>query len=173
MPEIKYAKRTDIIDFINTTPKGQNPNWAIYGNGISSGATNYSVNETEEQYIIDELATTVPEGYKVSMPTTQKCMIGDEVFDFVDDIRMNLKTGSDASTEVLKVYKYKTVSGQTNKFKAQKFAATVSIDGDFGGDGGKTPEINYKVNLNGTPVNGSVTIGADGKPTFTEDPISG
>ena len=52
-------------------------------------------------------------------------------------------------------------------YKAQKFNCSVSIS-SYGGDGGVTPTIGFKINVNGRPENGTVTL-SEGTPTFTKE----
>lgn len=165
MPELdlRYVKREELMSFINTTPKGTSATWNLYGRGVSDSSIAYEANETTEQYIIDSAATTIVEGYGLGFDGPQKAIAGDPVFDFVDGLRYVLATGTDAETEVVLVDKYK--ENADHSFRAQKFKASVSVS-SWGGAGGTTPTIEYKVNLNGTPVQGSATI-VDGVMTFT------
>lgn len=150
--------------FLNITP-GETEDWALVGNGMTTGSYTYEATETSETYIVDENATTTVDSYALSLDGEMKCIFGDEVFDFINDLRRKLATGTDAETTVLLVDKYDV--SETNKFKAQKFNCSISIS-SYGGDGGATPTIGFKINVNGDPTNGTVTI-SSGVPTFTAD----
>lgn len=155
--------------FLNIEPSGSSESWALVGNGMTTGSYTYEATETSETYIVDDNATTTVDSYALSLDGEMKCIFGDEVFDFINELRRKLATGTDAETSVLLIDKYDV--SETNKFKAQKFACSISIS-SYGGDGGATPTIGFKINVNGDPVNGTVTI-ADGVPTFTEDTVTG
>ena len=118
-----------------------------------------------ETYIVNDNATTTIDSYAVSLDGEMKCIYGDEVYDFINGLRYKLATGTDAETTVLLVDKYDVDESQA--FKAQKFDCSISIS-SYGGDGGATPTIGFKINVNGDPVNGTVTM-SSGTPTFTEE----
>ncbi len=149
--------------FLNIKPS-DTEDWALVGNGMTSGSYTYEAGETSETYIINDNATTTIDNYAVSLDGEMKCIFGDKVYDFINGLRYKLATGTDAETEVLLVDKYDVV--EETKFKAQKFKCSISIS-SYGGDGGATPSIGFKINVNGDPENGTVTL-AEGVPTFTK-----
>lgn len=162
----KLVKRTEIMTFLNITPSAQTESFALVGNGMTSGSYSYEASETSETYIVDDNSTTIVDGYALSLDGEMKCIFGDDVYDFINNLRYNLATGSAAETTVLLVDKYDaTTEGNVTSFKAQKFRCSVSIS-SYGGDGGATPTIGFKINVNGAPTNGTVTI-SGGVPTFT------
>lgn len=148
--------------FLNVTPKIQTLSWKLVGNGMTTGSYSYEANETSETYIVNDNATTIVENYALSLDGEMKCIYGDEVYDFINELRYNMATGTDAETKVLLIDKYDVVS--SNHFKAQLFDCSISVS-SYGGDGGVTPTIGFKINVNGDPTNGTVTI-SDGVPTF-------
>lgn len=161
----KLVKRTEIMAFLDITPSAQTNDWALVGNGMTSGSYSYEANETSETYIVDDNATTTVDGYALSLDGEMKCIYGDAVYDFINGLRYDLATGTDAETNVLLIDKYDyTTESNTTRFKAQKFKCSVSIS-SYGGDGGATPTIGFKINVNGTPTNGTVTM-SNGVPTF-------
>lgn len=162
----KLVKRTEIMAFLDITPSAQTNDWALVGNGMTSGSYSYEANETSETYIVDDNATTTVDGYALSLDGEMKCIYGDAVYDFINGLRYDLATGTDAESNVLLIDKYDSTTGSnTTSFKAQKFKCSVSIS-SYGGDGGATPTIGFKINVNGTPTNGTVTM-SNGVPTFT------
>ena len=148
--------------FLNIDPGKEADKWAIVGNGMTTGAYAYEPNETSETYIVNDNATTTVDSYAVSLDGEMKCIFGDEVYDYINGLRYKLATGTDAETTVLLVDKYDVT--EETKFKAQKFNCSISIS-SYGGDGGATPTIGFKINVNGDPINGTVTL-AEGVPTF-------
>lgn len=155
--------------FLNIEPTESSEVWALVGNGMTTGSYTYEATETNETYIVNDNATTTVDSYALSLDGEMKCIYGDEVYDFINALRYKLATGTDAETTVLLIDKYDVV--ETNKFKAQKFACSISISA-YGGDGGATPTIGFKINVNGDPINGTVSM-ASGVPTFTEGTTEG
>lgn len=150
--------------FLNIEPSGSSESWALVGNGMTTGSYSYEATETSETYIINENATTTVDSYAVSLDGEMKCIYGDQVYDYINGLRYNLATGTDAETTVLLIDKYDT--DDDGSFKAQKFNCSISIS-SYGGDGGATPSIGFKINVNGDPTQGTATI-ASGVPTFTK-----
>lgn len=157
----RLIKRPEIVAWLNTTPKS-NETWGLVGNGMTTGAYSYEASETTETYIVDDNATTTIDSYGVSLDGEMKCLFGDEVYDYINGLRYGLAVGDDAVTQVLLVDKYDV--DESGAYKAQKFNCSVSVN-SYGGDGGATPTIGFKINVNGTPVNGTATI-TGGTPTF-------
>ena len=118
----------------------------------------YNPEEESEQYIDEDTPTNSVESYSPAFDASQRCYLGEKIFEFVDEMRMKLATGSDAETSALKVYLYRKLA--ENTYKAQKINCTIVIN-SFSGK-----EIGYAVKQNGNPTDGYVTIAA-GKVTFT------
>lgn len=161
----RFVKRTEIMAFLNTTPTAQTEKMALVGNGMTSGSYSYEASETNETYIVDENATTIIDSYALSLDGEMKCIYGDDVFDYINGLRRAMATGTDAETTVWLVDKYDV--DEDGSFKAQKFNCSISIS-SYGGDGGATPTIGFKINVNGNPMNGTVKI-VSGTPTFTAE----
>ena len=157
------VKRPEIMAFLDKTPSSSY-SWKLVGNGMTTGSYSYEANETSETYIVDDNATTTIDSYALSFDGEMKCIFGDDVYDYINGLRFNLATGSDAETHLLLIDKYDEMS--TGKFRAQVFNCSISIS-SYGGDGGATPTISFKVSANGTPKKGYVTF-AGSVPTFTE-----
>lgn len=160
----RLVKRPEIVAWLNTTPAEGSETWGLVGNGMTSGSYSYEASETSETYIVDENATTTIDNYNVSLDGEMKCLFGDEVYDYINGLRYNLAVGSDAVSQVLLVDKYDV--NEDGAYKAQKFNCSVSVS-SYGGEGGATPTIGFKINVNGRPENGTVTLTA-GTPTFTK-----
>lgn len=161
------VKPSELPAFLNVTPKADTPSWKIAGNFQTAGDRTYEATESEESFINEDGPTTDVESYKVALDENEmKCVVGDPVFDYVDGLRYNLATGVDAETQALLVDKYKYTE-ETNviKYRAQLYKASISISKQTR-QGGEISKISYKVNLNGDPTNGTVTI-TSGVPTFT------
>lgn len=157
------VKRPEIMAFLDTTPASAYT-WNIVGNGMTTGAYSYDANETSETYIVDDNATTTVDAYTISIDGEMKCIFGDGVYDFINGLRYNLAVGSSAETHILLIDKYDEIS--SGNFRAQLFNCSVSVS-SYGGDGGATPTISFKINLNGTPKFGKATF-TGSTPTFVE-----
>ena len=157
------VKRPEIMAFLDKTPNSTYT-WKLIGNGMTTGSYSYEANETSETYIVDYNATTTIDSYTLSFDGEMKCIFGDDVYDYINGLRYNLATGTDAESHLLLIDKYDEVS--SGNFRAQLFNCSISIS-SYGGDGGATPTISFKVSANGTPKKGTATI-TGGVPTFTE-----
>ena len=159
------VKRKEIMLYLNTTP-ASTETWGLYGKKSTSATYSYNPETTSETYIVDDNATVTLDSYNVTIDGNMKCYFGDAVYDYINGLRYNLATGTDAVTKALLIDKYDATTNGTTRFKAQVFEATISIE-SYGGDGGVTPTITFSIGLNGTPKQGYVTFTGD-VPTFTE-----
>ena len=91
------------------------------------------------------------------------CYKGDPLFEYLDNLRQNRATGTDAETKALVVYLYDETSG---KYAAEQNDCTIQFS-QFGGEGGGgSASLSYTITFNGDPTLGTVTV-SDGVPTFT------
>ena len=159
-------KRSQIQAFLNTAASDSEAEFKIVGNGMTSGAYEYNPQETTETYIINDNATTTLDSYQIAFDGEMKCMKGDPIFDYIDGLRYKVAVGDDAKSSVVLVDTWNVPqSAEAGAYRAQKFECTVSIN-NYGGDGGVTPTISFKIGLNGDPIQGTATI-AQGTCTFT------
>ena len=159
------VKRKEIMLYLNTKPTEESEVWGLYGKKSTTATYTYNPNSTSETYITDDNATNTLDSYSVTIDGNMKCYFGDAIYDFIDNLRYNLATGSDAVTKALLIDKYDKNSVDSS-FRAQVFEATISIE-SYGGDGGVTPSITFTIGLNGDPIQGSVTFTGE-TPTFVE-----
>lgn len=150
MPEGKI-KRSLFAIFMNTTPS-ETATYARMGQGITSHKVDYNPETSDETYVSEDSGTTDVESYKPTIPTQQTAIKGDEVFDYVDGLRKKRAVMGDARTDIVMVNLYEEPSG--GAYPAEKNEASIQID-DFGGDGGKSVEVNYTVNMVGDPIQGT------------------
>lgn len=160
--------RTEWAEFLNTTPNGTSESWAIVGVGITDKATDYNANVTEEKWIINKNANKSVDSYGLSSSVEQTAYKGDGVFEFVDNIRYRLLTGSDAETEDIQVDKYSVTNANTTPtYRARKWKVAIEISSD----GGDSAKVNYNIHYIGDPTFGTVTF-TNGIPTFTAETAS-
>lgn len=145
-------KRSLFAIFMNTTPSAETAAYALMGKGITSQKVDYGPEASSETYVSDDNATTDVESYKPKISTQQTAYIGDPIFEFVDGLRQKRAVMADAQTDIVMVNLYGTAT--EGAYPAEKNTVAIQID-DFGGDGGKTVQINYTVNMVGNPVKGT------------------
>ncbi|MDU7339021.1 MAG: hypothetical protein E7L17_13010 [Clostridium sp.] len=144
-------KRSLLAMFLNTSPK-ETATYALMGEGITSLKVGYNPETSDETYVSQNSGTTDVESYKPTIPTQQTAIKGDGVFDFVDGLRKNRSVLDDARSDIVMVYLYEEAT--SGAYPAEKNTVSIQID-DFGGDGGKSVEINYTVNMVGDPIKGT------------------
>lgn len=164
MPDLEKINRDEWVEFLNTTPRGDTPNWAIIGVGITDKSTDYNAEKTEEKWIIHRNKNVSVDSYGLSSGVEQTCYKGDDVFEFIDDIRYRLKTGAKAETQVLEIDKYSASEDATPKYRARLWTVVIEISAH----GGDSAKIKYNINYSGDPTFGTATF-ANGVPTFTAE----
>lgn len=165
---IEKIKRSAIAHFLDTSKSSDyaNATWKRVGKNVDSASVEYNPQTETEQDIISESATTELTGYQPTMPISQKCSKGDEVYEFINGLRRKRSTMSDAHTWLLNVDLYdKTESDVSATYSAEVQEVSVQVD-TYGGDGGEAPVLEYTFNYVGDPIPGKVTI-SDGAPSFT------
>ena len=129
--------------------------------GVYSDDLSISYNpETEESKDVTEVAaTTDVTGYALNIPVSTKVVAkagdkGYELSAYIQKLRRKLATAIDAETEVLIVDTYE---GSEGSYTAQKFKGTIQVD-TYGGPASESLGVEYTVNINGEPVDGTVAI---------------
>ena len=145
------VKRSQFAAFLNVgTSKA--PEYALIGDGVTTGTINYNPQIREETYIHQDSASKDVERYAPEFPLEQTCRAGDGVFDFVDGLRQARAVEDAAKTDVVLVYLYETPTD--GKYPAERQPVSVAIE-SFGGDGGAANKINYSLNFVGDPTPGT------------------
>lgn len=157
------VKRSKLAMFLNTAgAEAEAPVYSLIGEGVTEQTIGYNPQTSDETYIHQDSGTVDVESYKVNIPTPMTAIKGDPVFDFVDDIRIKRKVLSEAVTDCVIVYLYKTET--SGKYMAERSKCSVQID-DFGGAGGESAKLNFTLNLQGDPTYGTFDPATK---TFTE-----
>ncbi|QIK56670.1 hypothetical protein G7059_01815 [Erysipelothrix sp. HDW6A] len=165
---IKAIMREQSTNFLNTKPTGTTPTYALMNKGIESSAVAYNATVNTRHYVADKNATQGVTGFAKQLDVTQFAYKGDACFEYIDDLIYNDAKGSDAETEMLRVFNYRaTTEGATTGIPAHLQPVIIQID-SHGGDGGDQLQIGYNVLFNGDPVKGTVSL-VDGVPTFTPE----
>ena len=144
-------KRSEVMTFMNTTPLAA-ATYKLIGDGVTTGAIEYNPKTTEETYIHEDSATISVESYAPSLPVEAIAVSGDDVFEFIDALRVARAVLDDAETDIVNVWAYE--SGGPTAYPAEKQNVSIQID-EFGGDGGQSVKINYTINFIGDPVPGT------------------
>jgi hypothetical protein len=140
-------KRSQIATFVNTTPSSTNPTWSLLGPGVTTGKAAMNPKTTEETYIHEETATITVDSYAPTMPVEMTPVTGDAVWEYVDTLRLNRAVLSEAETQIVNVWKYKTSTG--GSWPAEKQSVSVQIDDAPGGDGGTPAKVSFTFNYLG------------------------
>lgn len=128
------------------------PDYALLGEGITTGEIQYNPQTLEETYIHEDSGVTEIESYRPTMPIEASCINGDEVFEFVDALRKERAVLEDAKTDIVNVWLYEVAT--LGEYPAEKQDVSIQID-SFGGAGGETNKINFTINFLGDPVVGT------------------
>ena len=144
-------KRSEVKTFVNVNPSGA-ASYKLIGDGVTTGAIGYNPKTSEETYIHEDSATISVESYAPTLPVEAIAVSGDDVFEFIDGLRIARAVLDDAETDIVNVWMYE--SGGPTAYPAEKQTVSIQID-DFGGDGGSSVKINYTINFVGDPVIGT------------------
>ena len=80
-------KRSEVMTFMNVLPSGS-ATYKLIGDGVTTGAIEYNPKTTEETYIHEDSATISVESYAPSLPVEAIAVSGDDVFEFIDALRV-------------------------------------------------------------------------------------
>lgn len=160
--EAQKIKRSKFATFLNTGTKAA-PVWSRFGKGVTEQTVDYGTNVTEEQYIDEDSARSSVEGYKLNIPSPMTAFVGDPIFDFVDELRIQRRILSEAETECLFVYLYK--DEESGAYPAEKMDCAIKIN-SFGGPANESVKLDYDVVPSGDPVHGMFNPATK---TFTEE----
>lgn len=147
-------KRSKLAHFVNTTPSATVPTYKRVGNGVTTGTMNYNPQTTTETYIHEDVAHTTVDSYQPNLPLEQTVYPGDDVFDFVEEIRMaGPSIGGDDLTQLVEVPLWGTPATGGVSYPATRWNVAIQID-SVGGDGGAKAKLNYTINVLGAGVPG-------------------
>jgi hypothetical protein len=165
MSDLRKINRDEWQDFLDINPSGETPSWKIIGVGITDKSTDYNAEKTEEKWIIERTKRTAIDSYGPSSGVEQTAYKGDEVFEFIDNIRYRMLTGTEAQTHLLEVDKYSVTNEEsTPTYRARMWDVAIEISSN----GGETAKIKYNIDYSGDPTFGTVTFNK-GVPTFSPE----
>jgi len=143
------VKRSEFATYMDVTPSTEV--YKLVGVGVVSAEISYNPNVVSETFIHENNANSEVEGYAPTMPLEAVCVNGDDIFEFIDELRKTRAILDDAHTSIVNVWLYETPAGTV--YPAEQQDVTISID-SFGGDGGAATRINYTIHYRGDPVDG-------------------
>lgn len=142
-------KRSEIQTFIDVTGS---ESYKLIGDGVPSGKIEYNPKTESVTYVHEDNATVTVEGYAPTMAVEQVAIAGDDVFDYIDQLRKNRAVLDDAETTIVNVWMYE--SGGPTAYPAEQQGVAIAIE-DFGGDGGQSAKLNYTIHYVGDPIPGT------------------
>lgn len=155
---ITKVTRDQFATFLETATS----TWSLLGTGITSYGIAYNPQIETEKWIIHKNATSTLESNQKQGDVTQKIYKGDPCFDYINGLRD--KVGSDVESKVLDVDMWNGTSTSDGEiYPAKKNDVIIAVNQYMGEDA----SIEYSIYYNGDPVEGTVTIDSNGKPTFT------
>lgn len=158
--DIKKIDRDEFLTFIDTTPNATDPTWKVLGIGVTDYAVDFNPNVDTEKWIIEKNARSIHTSNEKSGSVSQTTYKNDPCFEFVAEGRdvLNYKT------HILDIDMWeKTGSGDSATYPAKMSDGLIAVT-SFGGEEGT---IEWDLHYDGDPVVGTVTVSAEGVPTFT------
>lgn len=149
------VKRSQVATYVNASGVATSSGtvYSLIGLGVPSATPNMNPKTTEETYINADTATISIDSYAPTMPVEMTAYTEDAVFTWLDGIRVNRKTLSDAESTIVECRLYQ--SSSSGAYPATKQTVSVQVDDGLGGDGGMAAKVNFTFNYMGDPVQGS------------------
>ena len=146
----KKVKRSQFRTFIDVDPGYED--WALIGDGVTTAEIAYNPEVSQETYIHQDAGSAEVERYAPTQAIEAVAINGDDVFEYIDALRIAQATLDDAHTQIVNVWMYE--DAETGAYPAQLQDVTVAVD-TFGGEGGTSNKINYTIYYRGDPVDGT------------------
>lgn len=147
--------------------------WKRVGTNVTDMSIDFGAQTETEQDIVSNSATTDVTGYQPTSAVSQQCSKGDDIFEYITELRRSRAILADAHTFMLNVDLWdSTTSSSSTTYAAEVQEVSIQLD-SYGGAGGETPTQEFTINFIGDPVAGTVTV-SGGVPTFTAtSPVTG
>jgi hypothetical protein len=152
------VKRSQFQTYLNTTPESPavlasaTATYKLIGDGVSAAEIAMNAKTTDEQYIGEDSGSKSVDSYAPNMPVEMTAKLGDPVFEFIDQLRIDRAIAGEAETTIVNVWHYET--GSTPSWPAEEQKVSISFD-SFGGDAGVGIKEKYTINFVGTPAAGN------------------
>lgn len=156
------VKSSQFVTYLNVTPESPHvlgsalATYALLGPGVTKADIGLNPEITEEQFIGEDSGSSSLDAYGPTMPIEQIAILGDPVFNFVDQLRLDLAILGDAETDLINVELYETPISP-GVYPASQHKVAILI-GDFGDAAGSPIVLPWTGNYVGTHVRGSFTV---------------
>lgn len=154
--DIEKVNRSQFLTFLDTTPTALTPTYAVLGIGITDYGISYNPQVDTEKWIIEDNARSDHTSNQKQSSVSQKIYKGDPCFEFV-------QAGRDKLNYVTKILDIDRWNGENNVYPAKLSDGLIAITQFMN----ENAVIEYDLYYTGDPVEGTVTISAEGVPTFT------
>lgn len=144
-------KRSQFQTFLDITPQST-ASYKLIGDGAVSAKIGYNPKTTEETNIHEDSASISVDSYAPNMPIEASAKVGDDVFTYIDGLRIARAVLAACETTIVNVWMYK--AGGPTAYPAERQLVSIQIN-EFGGDGGVAAKISYTINYIGTPTVGT------------------
>lgn len=153
---IEKVKRSQFLTFLDTTPSASTPTWALLGIGITDYGISFNPQVEQEKWIIEDNARNIHESNQKQSTVSQAIYKNDPCFEFAYEgmDKLNYKT------HILDVDRY---NGTGTTYPAKMSDGVLTITNYMG----ENATIEYDLYYDGDSVEGTVSFGTDGTPTFT------
>lgn len=156
VPEnIVKVNRSQFLTFLDTTPTGSTPTWAVLGVGITDYGISYNPQVESEKWIIEDNARTDHQSNQKQSSVSQKIYKNDPCFEFV-------QAGRDVLNYKTHILDIDSWNGNGGTYPAKMSDGIITITQFMNEDA----VIEYDMYYDGDAVEGTVTI-TNGVPVFT------
>lgn len=156
VPEnIVKVNRSQFLTFLDTTPAGSTPTWAVLGVGITDYGISYNPQVESEKWIIEDNARTDHQSNQKQSSVSQKIYKNDPCFEFV-------QAGRDVLNYKTHILDIDTWNGNNGTYPAKMSDGVIAITQFMNEDA----VIEYDMYYDGDAVEGTVTI-VNNVPVFT------
>ena len=156
VPEnIVKVNRSQFLTFLDTTPTGSTPTWAVLGVGITDYGISYNPQVESEKWIIEDNARTDHQSNQKQSSVSQKIYKNDPCFEFV-------QAGRDVLNYKTHILDIDSWNGTGGTYPAKMSDGIITITQFMIEDA----VIEYDMYYDGDAVEGTVTI-TNGVPVFT------
>lgn len=152
----KLSRDEALVTYLDTTPDGNNPTFALLGIGITDYGVEYNPQMENEKWVIEKNARNDHTSNQKQGNISQSCYKGDPCFEFIEKGRdvLNYKT------HILDIDGWKSTTAGV--YPAKLSDGTIAITKYMS----EKATIEYDLYYNGDPINGTVSF-TNGVPTFT------
>lgn len=157
---IVKVDRDQFLTFLDTTPSGTNPTYAILGVGITDYGISYNPQVDQEKWIIEKNARNIHTSNQKQGSVSQTIYKNDPCFEFIAAGRDKLNY----KTHILDIDAWNgTGSGTSATYPATLSDGLIAITQFMN----ENAVIEYDLYYDGDAVEGTVVFDKNGVPTFT------